>query len=98
MPSLYQNGMIRSTFEARSSTLRGSWVWPLSVAEVEAEGVPGRIEQDAHVGLWLAVRDRGAHGDGVLDGLVQVVHLDVEVHHHLLLALGRRPHRAFVLR
>jgi hypothetical protein len=44
----------------------------------------------------LELRQDRALGDGVRAGLVKVVHLDVEVQHHQLLARGARPGRPHV--
>ena len=47
----------------------------------------GRVEQHPHVVLRLVLRLLvGAEVDRVGHGGVEVVHLEVEVHHHLLVA------------
>src|SRR6478736_5438683 len=64
--------------------------------QVEAERMAGRVEQHPHVVLRLVPRHLGAEVDRVGDGGAEVVHLEVEVHHHLLGAVGGRPDRALV--
>jgi 6-phosphogluconate dehydrogenase (decarboxylating) len=63
----------------------------------QAERMPGRIEADSHVVLGLELRERGALGDRVRRGLFQVIDLDLQVHHHLLVAGRGRPDRGRVL-
>ena len=52
----------------------------------QAERVPHRVEVHPHVVLGLVAREPGAHGGGVLTRLVEVVHVDVQVDLHLLVA------------
>ena len=60
--------------------------------------MPGRVEHDPDVGLWLEVRDARAERDGVLRGRGQVGDLDVQMELHLLLARRPRPDRPDVVR
>ncbi|GAA3035728.1 hypothetical protein GCM10020229_53890 [Kitasatospora albolonga] len=64
-----------------------------AVVAAEAEGVAGRVEQHPDVGLWLVVRQGGAEGEGLGHRVLQVPHLEVEVHHRALRALARGPDR-----
>ena len=57
----------------------------------EAEDVASRILHNPYVFLWLELGKRGAEGDRPLDARRQVVHGNVEVHHHLLCASLGRP-------
>lgn len=58
-----------------------------------------RIEIDPHVLLWLKCGENRSSSEGVRTRLVQVVDMDVEVDHHLLLdAAARRPRRPPVAR
>src|SRR4029079_12038032 len=60
---------------------------------VEAERMPGRVEQHAHVVLRLELRQRRAELEGVVRRGGQVVDLDVEVQLHAGPAGLRRPDR-----
>src|SRR4051794_41104228 len=63
----------------------------------QAERVSCRIEHHAHTGLRLVLRNGRARFDGPCDAGVEVLHPDVQVHHHLLLAGYGRPRRGDVL-
>jgi hypothetical protein len=54
------------------------------------------VEADPHIILGLEVRERPARLDRVRDARLEVVHLDLQVHHHLLVARTGRPDRAHV--
>jgi hypothetical protein len=56
------------------------------------------VQADAHVVLGLEVGQRRALGHRVLHRGRQVVDLDLQVHHHLLVARAGRPGRADVAR
>src|ERR1039457_6034663 len=56
------------------------------------------IEEHAYVLLRLMLRHRRAQSDRVGDGGGQVIHRNVEVHHHLLVAVGGRPDRGHIVR
>jgi hypothetical protein len=60
--------------------------------------VAGRIQADPHVVLGLEVRQGSALGQRVRDPGLQVIDLDLQVHHHLLLSRAGRPDRADVAR
>ena len=53
-------------------------------ADKETERVPGRVQVDPHMFLRLEICQYGAGLYRVLPGLLEIVDLDVEVHHHLL--------------
>lgn len=59
----------------------------------EAERVPGRVEVDPHVLLRLELGQHSPRRDGVRTTDLEIVHLDVQVHHHLLIAGTSRPDR-----
>ena len=59
--------------------------------------MPRRVEHHADVVLRLEVRRGAAQGAHLLHGGRDVVHTDVEVHLHLLIAPGGRPLRADVV-
>ena len=56
-----------------------------------------RIKEDANVRLGLMGRDRCSQSQRVGDSCVEIVHLEVEVHHRALRAVGGRPHRPLVV-
>src|SRR5271166_3462444 len=58
--------------------------------------MPRRVDADPHVVLRLEVRERRARLDRVRDALLDVVDLDLQVHHHLLVARAGRPDGAHV--
>src|SRR5262249_53890602 len=62
----------------------------------QAERVPGGIEVYPYVLLRLKISERRAGGDRVRAGLLEVIDLDIQMHHHLLVARAGRPHRADV--
>jgi hypothetical protein len=66
--------------------------------EVQAERVADGIEQHPDVVLRLEAGHRGAELDRVGHGRGQVVHRDIEVHHHLLASRFRWPGRRHVVR
>src|SRR5271165_6125710 len=53
-------------------------------------------QQNPDVGLRLELGDPRAQSHGTGGGSVEIVHLDVEVHHRALLARRRRPGRRHV--
>src|SRR5215470_13342456 len=63
---------------------------PMSYAEVsggpEAERVAGGVEEDPDPFLGLELGEGGPRGGGVRAGGLEVVDLDVQVGHHLLVA------------
>jgi hypothetical protein len=62
----------------------------------EAERVTGRVQVDPYVLLGLKPGERRAQGDRVRAGGFQIVDLDVEVRHHLLVTWSGRPDRGDV--
>jgi hypothetical protein len=56
--------------------------------------VSGRIVVNPNVALRLMLGQDRADGDGVGAGLLEVIDLDVEMHHHLLVFGVGRPRRA----
>ena len=81
----------------------GAACWVSVSRGKQAERMPGRIEHDDNaVLLWLVVCDLRASRHRVIDHLeeagasigsiTQVVHGDVQVHAHLLLARDSRPY------
>jgi hypothetical protein len=63
----------------------------------QAERVPGRIQEDPDIVPRLEAGDPSAKGHGVGDGSVEVLDLDVEVHHRALLAGDGWPDRRYVV-
>jgi len=59
--------------------------------EIQTERMAGRIEKDADVVLWLILGHGGAEFHRVGHGSRQIVHSDVDVHHHLLALIRRWP-------
>ena len=55
------------------------------------------IEHDSHVRLGLDLRELGAEARGVGDGPIEIVDLNVEVHHRPLLARHGRLDRSDVV-
>jgi aryl-alcohol dehydrogenase-like predicted oxidoreductase len=66
--------------------------------EEQAERVAVGIQADPDAVLRLELRDRRPGLDGVRHRGVEVVHPDVQVRHHLLRTVGRRPGGAHVVR
>ncbi|MDT4909568.1 MAG: hypothetical protein QOI69_2809 [Pseudonocardiales bacterium] len=60
--------------------------------------MPGRIEADADVVLWLVVGNGGTGRGGERGGALEIVHPDLEMHHHLLVVRLGGPHRTGVVR
>jgi hypothetical protein len=58
--------------------------------------VSGRIVVNPNVALRLMLGQDRADGDGMRAGLLEVLDLDVEMHHHLLVFGVGRPRRADV--
>jgi hypothetical protein len=67
-----------------------------SPADPQAERMAGGVEVDADALLGLEVGEDRSGGDGAGAGGLQVVHLDVEVHLHPLVAGAGRPGRSDV--
>ena len=78
-------------------TWSASWPALSSLQRVEAEGMSGRVEHDPDVVLRLVRRDRGPELDRMLDGRVQVGHLDLEMQLHARATRLRRPDRRLVV-
>jgi hypothetical protein len=55
--------------------------------------MPGRVEADPHIVLRLVAGERRALRDRVRDACLQVVHPDLQVHHHLLVTRSGGPGR-----
>ena len=55
-----------------------------ALLQVQAEGMSRGIEADPHVLLWLESGQRRALRYRVRDARLEVVDLDLQVHHHLL--------------
>jgi hypothetical protein len=53
--------------------------------------MPGRVEADPYIVLGLELGERRALGDRVADARRQVVDLDLQVHHHLLVVRAGGP-------
>lgn len=58
---------------------------------VQAERVTRWIKKHAYVALGLMLRFLGTEFDRVSDGCLEVRHLEVKMHHHLLCTVGHRP-------
>jgi len=69
----------------------------LVLVEVQAERVARRVVEHAHVFLRLEFGQRRAAFDGRGNGGRQIVHRDVDVHHHPLPAFDGRPDRRSVI-
>lgn len=59
--------------------------------------MPSGIEHDAYVLLRLELGKLSTDLTSVVDGLVEIVHLDVKVHRHLRLPFHGRPDGACVV-
>ncbi len=57
----------------------------------------GRVEVDPDVVLRLVVGERRAGRDRVRVGHLQILDLNVQARHHLLIPRTSRPHRAHIL-
>ena len=58
--------------------------------------MPGWVEQDSHVVLRLEVGDPRAKGDRIGDSNVQILYVEVKVHHRPLFTTLWGPHRGYV--
>ena len=56
----------------------------------------GRIKEDANVRLGLMGRDRCSQSQRVGDSCVEIVHLEVKVHHRALVAVFWWPDRRLI--
>jgi len=56
--------------------------------------MPGWVEADTDIVLWLMIREGGPTARGVSDRILEIVGADLEVHHHLLVAGTSRPDRS----
>ena len=55
-----------------------------------------RIQADAHVVLGLEVGDPRAKGDRIGDSNVQILYVEVKVHHRPLFTRLWGPHRGYI--
>ena len=55
--------------------------WLAVEVQIQAEGVPGRIEQHPDIVLRLEVRQPRPEREGIGDRRLQVIDGDVQVHH-----------------
>ncbi len=64
----------------------------------QAEGMTSRVEVDANAVLWLEVSECCPDGERVRSALVQIVNMNIQVQHLLLLPESFRPYRGSIVR